>query len=251
MSRLIVLAYHAVGSCPAEEDPHNLFVPLDEFERQMVYLARRSNVVPLSSLMDGDLPAGRSVAITFDDAYASVWSHALPILETHRLPAAIFVPTGFLGGHNTWDPATACDLRIMDAEKVRDAAARGMAIESHGHAHMDLAAAPQETIAADLEESRHLLTELTGRAPRCVAYPFGRHSSVTRNVSRQVGFDAAFTIDQISSDPFAYGRIGITGVDRHAVFNLKISGVYPFLRWSAPGRMAFRVGRPVVRRLLR
>jgi hypothetical protein len=37
-------------------------------------------------------------AITFDDGYESVFTHALPILESLSIPATVFLTSGFLDG---------------------------------------------------------------------------------------------------------------------------------------------------------
>ena len=42
-------------------------------------------------------PSSRTLAVTFDDGYRSVLTHARPILERLGLPATVFVPTDFVG----------------------------------------------------------------------------------------------------------------------------------------------------------
>ena len=68
-----VITYHGVGDCPPSGDPFRMFMPIAKFDAHLAYLARRRTVVPLDSIVDGRLPAGRkAVAITFDDGYRSV-----------------------------------------------------------------------------------------------------------------------------------------------------------------------------------
>ncbi len=64
------------------------------------------NVLPLTEavarLRRKSLPA-RAVCITFDDGYANNLTVALPILKARKLPATVFVSTGFVGGARMWN----------------------------------------------------------------------------------------------------------------------------------------------------
>ena len=42
-------------------------------------------------------PRGKTVAVTFDDAYRSIGEQAAPLLARLGLPATLFVPTGWAG----------------------------------------------------------------------------------------------------------------------------------------------------------
>lgn len=98
-AKLSILVFHRVLAAP---DPilHDEFDAMT-FERQMVFLKREFNVLPLGEACAmrarGSLPA-RAVCITFDDGYADNEQVALPILKRVGLPATFFVATGFLDG---------------------------------------------------------------------------------------------------------------------------------------------------------
>ena len=71
-------------------------------------LRRRFRVVPLAEVFDTlrsgrDMPP-RTVAVTFDDCYRDNL-FAARVLAEHGLPAAFFVPTGFVGTDRVfpWD----------------------------------------------------------------------------------------------------------------------------------------------------
>ena len=69
------------------------------FDRQCAFLAERYTVVSLEEAarrLERNDPVTNLAVITIDDGYADVHSVALPILQKHRLPATLFVTTGFI-----------------------------------------------------------------------------------------------------------------------------------------------------------
>jgi peptidoglycan/xylan/chitin deacetylase (PgdA/CDA1 family) len=103
---LAVVNYHRVLARP---DPLLDTEPdVATFHWQMALLAECFNVMPLyealRALDEGRLPP-RTVCITFDDGYRSVHDLALPILRKFRLPATVFVTSGFVGSGagNMWN----------------------------------------------------------------------------------------------------------------------------------------------------
>jgi peptidoglycan/xylan/chitin deacetylase (PgdA/CDA1 family) len=255
MTQVTVLAYHAVGTCPREHDPHGLWVSAAAFERQLSYLSSRRRVVPLADVVRGRVARGRpAVAITFDDAYRSVLDEAVPRLEGLGLPATVFAPTAFLGDRNRWDEPTGCELPIMSPDELLSLEARGISVESHGHAHRLLEHASGSDAEEDLSASWAALSELLGRPPRYLAYPFSTGSEAARRAARGLGFEAAFSIDRRDDGPFARGRVPVTPLDGPRLFALKTSGRYLDLRhngatttaWPLVGR-GLRAARQAVR----
>jgi peptidoglycan/xylan/chitin deacetylase (PgdA/CDA1 family) len=247
-----VIAYHAVGPCPRSVDRENLFVTEDSFARQMAYLSRRRAVIPLESIVRGELPAGPpAVAITFDDGFRSVLTTAAPILRRHGFPATVFVPTGWLGRRGPWYDAPGCEVEVMDESELREAERLGIELASHGHDHLDLEQATPAEAKADIAASFEALSALSGRPPRYLAYPWGRSSQAARKAAAEAGFDAAFSIDVPHSGVYAFARVGITRLDGSLVFALKTSGRYQAVRRSPLVSGAYSLVRPIVCRLRR
>lgn len=221
-----VLAYHAVGDCPRDEDPYSLWVPTASFARQMSYLAERRHVVPLAELVRGK----PGVAITFDDAYRSVLTEAAPILQHYGLPATVFTPTAYIGDRNRWDPPAGRPLEIMDEDELRQVDAAGVTVESHGHHHVDLSNADEQATTADLQPSIDRINDVLGRRPDFVAFPFRTGSPAARRAAARLGFKAAFTIDLPHDGHYGWGRVGVAPGDSLALFGLKTSGQYLSLR---------------------
>lgn len=86
---------------PGEPDPVR-------FDQLMRFIAGNFAVLPLPEAVDrlqnGNLPR-RACCITFDDGYADNLTIALPILEKYRLPATVFVATGYLDGGRMFNDA--------------------------------------------------------------------------------------------------------------------------------------------------
>lgn len=194
-----------------------MFVPGAAFERQVARLRR---VVPLGQ---------SGLSITFDDAYVS-FLDAFAVLERRRLPVTLFVPSGKLGGVNDWDAGSSCDRRLMSAAQVAELARRGAEIASHGHMHLDLTAASTDEVRADLSASMEALAEMTGRRPRFLAYPWGRHDARVRALAAEAGFEAAYAVGVASGDRFGLERVQVEPRDGRLRFTLKASGTYGVLR---------------------
>ena len=102
--RLCVVNYHRIL---AAKDPLLESEPdVATFRWQMELLATCFNVLPLHEAIkmvgSARMPP-RAVCITFDDGYRSVHDLALPILQEFKLPATVFVTSGFVGGGNMWN----------------------------------------------------------------------------------------------------------------------------------------------------
>ena len=96
-----ILMYHSVPPEGVSDwlDPRNT-MPRDRFERQVRYLARCRRVVPLGEIIDAleqdsEIAAG-TVVLTFDDGYLDNLTVVAPILAELRLPAVIYLATGYI-----------------------------------------------------------------------------------------------------------------------------------------------------------
>jgi peptidoglycan/xylan/chitin deacetylase (PgdA/CDA1 family) len=102
--RVCIITYHRILE---HHDP--LLEPepdIETFTWQMETLAASFNVLTLPdaiiAIRENKVPP-RAVCITFDDGYRSCHDIALPILTRLRLPATVFVTTGFLDEGTMWN----------------------------------------------------------------------------------------------------------------------------------------------------
>ncbi len=120
--RFLVLMYHRVSDAAYgfESQP----VSPRKFELQVRYLLKHFEVISLDRLCEylrsGMSPSRDCVALTFDDGYRDNYENAFPILKKYRVPATIFMTTGFVGGKRGfwWDRLSRVVLALAGRKAV-------------------------------------------------------------------------------------------------------------------------------------
>jgi glycosyltransferase involved in cell wall biosynthesis/peptidoglycan/xylan/chitin deacetylase (PgdA/CDA1 family) len=227
----VVLAYHAVADLG--DDPLREYaVPAGALAEQLDDLARRGwTFVDLGALLralagEEALPP-RSLLVTFDDAYADLLESGLPVLERRRIPAVVFAVAGSVGGTNEWRREGAKELRLLDAEGLREVAARGVEVGSHCMTHRQLPQAPAEELERELRGSAEALQGLGLPRPRALAYPHGEWSHEVAAAAFAAGYEAAFSVDpgraERAGNRFALPRIEVLASDTPFTIRVKIA----------------------------
>ncbi|MFD4686054.1 polysaccharide deacetylase family protein, partial [Streptomyces sp. NPDC058461] len=134
------------------------------------------------------------VGLTFDDGYADFLTGALPVLRRHGCGATLFVLPGRLGGDNAWDPLGP-RKPLLSADGIREAAAEGVEIGSHGLLHTDLTRADDATLKAETEGSRAALADLLGVDVDGFCYPYGTIDLRAVAAVRDAGYRYGCAID--------------------------------------------------------
>ncbi len=183
-----ILMYHSVA--PYQEDPYLVTVSPERFDRQMQWLRRRGlRGVSMRDLLAGQANGSRRglVGLTFDDGYADFATYAVPVLRSYGFTATVFPIAGLLGGDNSWD-AKGPRKPLMTAGQLREVASEGMEIGSHGLRHVSLVSVASEALAAETEESRRLLQELSGQDIGGFCYPYGHIDGRVVDQVRAAGY---------------------------------------------------------------
>lgn len=103
------------------------YLPVNQphiFERQVAYLAKHYNIIPLSQLLDiiendSEFPP-RTAVITIDDGYRDNYEYAFPVLKKYNAPATIFLVTGAIEtGKLPWINRIAVMIRKTREQKVK------------------------------------------------------------------------------------------------------------------------------------
>jgi peptidoglycan/xylan/chitin deacetylase (PgdA/CDA1 family) len=239
MTEVIVLCYHAIS--PSWEA--DLSVTPDEFERQIDHLLGRGwhPVTFADAVLSPS--ARRTLAITFDDAFASVKRYAAPVLAARGAPATVFAPTRFVSdrmklawpGTDQWLGTDAEDeLTGMDWDELNALAALGWEIGSHTHSHPKLTQLDDAALEAELAGSRAEVARRLDGECRTIAYPYGDVDARVAAAARRSGYaaGAALSSHLRPLGPLRHPRVGIYRGDRAWRFRVKAAAPVRSLRAS-------------------
>ena len=100
--KLIILYYHRVVNKNEAENIRTpgMYVDVDEFEAQMEFIKNFYHPISETDIIHSvnnrkKLP-DYSIWITFDDGYRDIYTRAFPILKKYKIPATVFITTGFI-----------------------------------------------------------------------------------------------------------------------------------------------------------
>ena len=241
---------------------------VDRFREQMGWLAATYEVVSLAEFV-ARLAAANSLnrvaTITFDDAYAGVFTSALPLLRALGLPATVFVVAcaperrepfwwdhadvrrlvtparrehwlGALRGdrdailrHLSVDGSTGLSDDYLPAgwDALTAAARAGVTLGVHSHTHRTLSRLTDAELRHELLASRDVIRLRTDAEAEFFAYPYGLQDGRVRDSVRAAGYRAACTLD--------YG-LAVPDADRWALPRVNVPaaiGRAAFQAWSA------------------
>lgn len=184
--RVPVLMYHYVGPLPQDADPLRvgLTVRPEEFREQLAWLkAAGYRSITFGQLHDAlengaELPP-KPVILSFDDGHLDHFTTVMPLLQEAGFSGTFFIIS---------ERVEARDPAYMDREQIAALVEAGMQIEAHGRSHRDLAGRGRDLLVYELLGSRESLQAWTGAAPAVVAWPFGSHDDLARQIAREAGY---------------------------------------------------------------
>jgi peptidoglycan/xylan/chitin deacetylase (PgdA/CDA1 family) len=168
MSTTVVnLTVHGIGRPQRALDPgeDESWVTVEQFERVLDAVAEHPDV-----------------HLTFDDGNSSDVEIALPRLLERGLVAEFFPLAGELGERGR-----------VDLDAIRELAAAGMTIGSHGWAHLDWRRLDERHLTRELAEAPRLLAEAADKPVERVSLPFGFYDRRVLDALRRAGVVRAYT----------------------------------------------------------
>ncbi len=181
---VVVLMYHRFG----DSRYPTTNIQLAQFEAHIAELKNGPyTVLPVPEILrrqraGEDLP-DRTVGITIDDAYLSVYTEAWPRLRDAGLPFTLFAST---------DPIDRAYEDIMTWDQMRELAAAGVTIGAHSASHLHMPDYSDQRARDEIAQSNERFRKELGITPTLFAYPYGESGSAINDVVADSGYIAAF-----------------------------------------------------------
>ncbi len=200
-----ILCYHRFGNGNSK-----MLVAPGQFEAQLDWLVRNHyrvlRLADLAGFLSGReaLPQ-RSVVITIDDGYESVYRFAYPTLKKYGLSATLFVYTDFIGAR---DGLSWAQLQEMASSGVID-------IQAHSKSHRNLVertagetdAVYKQSIETEIRQPRQLLERrlaAAGVKVRHFAFPFGDANDLVLDSLLRQDYELGVTVNPGGNAFFAH-----------------------------------------------
>ena len=200
-----ILMYHRFG----ETKYPTTNIRLEQFDAHLERLQSGDFTVwPLPRIVEylqtGQPLPDRTVAITIDDAYLSVYEEAWPRLRALNMPFTVFVAT---------QPIDANRYGYMSWDQIRELQAGGVAIGSQTRTHPHMHKISIERSKSEIAESNARFIAELGMRPDLFAYPYGEYDMAVIEAVKQAGFTAAFG----QNSGIAHGYNGFFELPRFAM----------------------------------
>ena len=186
----VVFMYHRFG----ESRYPSTNIKMEQFAYQLEYLkTHHYNVWPLSkiiaTLKKGKVLPPKTVGLTMDDAYRSVYVRAYPLLKKYHFPFTVFVNTAPVDKHYG---------AFMTWEQMREMSRSGAEFGNHTMTHPSFVSflplgkeQMRQKITKELQGAEtRLQKELGSSYVKIVAYPFGEYTNEIRDIISTLGYSA-------------------------------------------------------------
>lgn len=215
-----ILLYHRVDE-NIKDDPIDINISPEVFKEHIKIFSENYNVISVAQILahlkeDKPFPP-KTICITFDDSYESIYRNAVPVLKEYDVPACFFINDGYLEIERTypWDEAIEYKQPMMSWTQVKNIIDDGFEVGVHTTNHKNLGRCDYDTARVEINGSREALEKGLGLTLPYFAIPFGSCNCFkpeTIDIVKKSGFSCCFTLCEggyveIGSDPFNLKRM--------------------------------------------
>ncbi len=208
-----ILLYHNISKTFS---PYGSIVFPDVFAKHLRFIKNKGiKFLHVDEFFNGD----SGVLLTFDDGFIDLYEFAFPVLTDEKIPAVVFVVSGYAGKKNDWDVTLGKTFTHLSWDKIKEMHKYGITIGSHSHLHPDYSRSPIALVKKDMKVSFEVISEKIGERVKYLSYPFGRIRKDEIELAGQAGYQKAFiSTPSEANNPYSLGRWGVYTID--TLFNL-------------------------------
>lgn len=180
----VILMYHRFG----ETEYPSTNIKLEQFEAHIKELKSGPyTVLPVAEIIrklkNGEVLAERTIGITIDDAYRSIYTEAWPRLKAAGLPFTVFVATAHVDHSSS---------RHLNWSQIREMQKDGVDFGHHSVSHLHMPKASAGSVAKEISIASARFEKELGAVPPLFAYPYGETTAAHREQVKNSGFIGAF-----------------------------------------------------------
>lgn len=224
-TRVVILGYHDFSST---KEPTQMLIKTSSFRQQMQAI-KDSNLKVIS--MEDFIAwkkgkkkiEDKSVVITIDDGWKTVYTEAYPVLKEFGYPFTVFLYTDYVDGGGA----------ALTTPMIKEMQKNGCTVGSHSISHPYPSKVKKEKakgeksftnyLQGELGESRKELREKFGTSVNSYAYPGGHFCDEMHPISEAIGYDCMFTVlpgkTTISTPNFTIPRYIVLGTHDYIFSN--------------------------------
>ncbi|MES3040756.1 MAG: poly-beta-1,6-N-acetyl-D-glucosamine N-deacetylase PgaB [Pseudomonadota bacterium] len=173
----------------------------------------------------------KSVLLSFDDGYRSVYTHVYPLLKLFNAPAVVAVVGSWLEEKSSvdFDGRSIPRSDFLSWAEIREMQGSGLVeVASHSYAlHRGMTGNPQGNkepaaitrlfdvvtqryesepayqarVLSDLKHNNDVLKRMLGKAPRTMVWPYGGYNATTRALAAKAGMPVGLSLDDGPNTP--------------------------------------------------
>ena len=180
----VIIMYHRFG----EGLYPSTNITMKQLDSHIAELSKkRYNVAPvidiIESIQKGKPLPDRTIGITIDDGFRSVYTKAWPKFKKAGLPFTVFIAT---------NPIDRGSTKYMDWDQIRDLKRDGVEIGAHTSSHNHMPITDNNRNLSELLNSNSRMLKEIGHIPILFAYPFGEMSTQNLQQINKAGYKIAF-----------------------------------------------------------
>lgn len=220
-----IITFHAIDT-PVDGDTNGIYnMSRQTFTKHVRALKQLSDspqgfrVQPVGVLRD------RTLAITFDDGYASTLTIAAALLAESNMPFCVYVTPMLIDS---------ADRRYLDRQQLFELSRiPNVTIGAHGYRHVPLSSLSMDERRRQLADAKSWIEDIVQSEVRSMSYPFGDAPPGIQDVALETGYQLAacsvWGVNHHQTDRMMLRRIDLWEGDSERSVVSKVEGQWDWI----------------------